>query len=401
MKHQSSILLVTRDEALSDALRGSLPTGTGGNFTTENASLAGLNGHAVDLVKDHDVVIFDANPDDDVEMAGIAAVMDAHKSGTVFLALTDNDVTITKARRLRDMGVEEVLPRSMDEGELSALIEDLVKRRNEAHNATNAGDARSGCVIPVMQARGGLGATTVAVNLACALVGKSGVFRKNSTKRVALLDFDLQFGNAQVYLDLEDNGGFLDLIESRDVPDANFLRGTLQHHPSGIDILGAPGPIGPLQALRPDLIAGILTILQRDYDFVVVDLPRALVDWVDPVLAAASMLVMVTDTSVPCIRQARRLMDFVKEDHIALPTHLVVNRATRPLIKSEHCREAEKVLEHPFESWIPENLKLARSAVDLGQPVTVSKPRSDMSKAIRKMAKTIEEKQSAPKTAAA
>ncbi len=240
-----------------------------------------------------------------------------------------------------------------------------------------------------MQARGGIGSTTIAVNLACELVGRSSMFHKAKKKRVALLDFDLQFGNANVFLDLEDNNGFLDLIEAEATPDANFLRGVMQGHASGLSLLSAPGPLVPLQSLRAGLVGDVLDTLRMEYDYVIVDLPRALVEWVMPVLSRASRLVMVTDTAVPTVRQARRIMDFVREDHFALPVELVVNREKRPMIKSEHCREAEKVLKTKLEHWVPDNPRVARSAADLGRPFVEMKPGSDLGKAITRLAGTV------------
>ena len=218
---------------------------------------------------------------------------------------------------------------------------------------------------------------------------RASLFRKAERSRVVLLDFDLQFGNANVFLDLEDNGGFQHLIDSLEEPDDHLLLSTLQSHPLGFDVLCAPASLVPLQSLRAELVESMIARLKTRYDYIVVDLPRAIVEWVEPILKTAARFVLVTDTSVPCVRQARRLTDFYREENVRLPVEIVVNRDRRPMIKSEHIREAEKVLETQFTHWLPDRPALARSAVNVGRPIVESNPRSDLGKALAKLAAAI------------
>ena len=385
----NSILVVSRREAFAKGLSKALPADGKCSVTVENSSFETMNGSASDTAFDFDVVVFDANVDDAEEVQAIGEVLSHRSNDTVFLAVTDAEVSIAKARRLREIGVDEVLPSSISEASLKEVIDQTLDARRASHARSGAPEELHGGVIAVAQARGGIGSTTVAVNLAGSLVGRSSMFRKGHKRKVALLDLDVQFGNANVFLDLEDNGGFLQLIESVDVPDMRFLKGVMQTHPLGIDVLCAPLQVVPLSSLRPEILGATLDVLRRNYEYVIVDLPRVLVDWIEPVLSRATQLVIVSDTSVPSIRQARRLMDFYREDHISLPVEIIVNREKRPLLKSEHIRDAEKVLEKKLTHWLPDNPKLARKAVDLGRPVVEFHPRSDLGKAMAKLATAV------------
>lgn len=379
-----TVMIVSERPAFSQCMTEILEPDSNNTLTSKDESFKAMNGHAADLAFDHDVVIFEADPDDQTEVSAIQTLLSHRSSDTVFLALTNNDVSISKARQFRDIGVDDVLPISITGERLKATINEQLASRRAPHQ--RASDSRSdpGKVIAVTQARGGIGATTVAVNLAAGLVGKSTLFRKAEKSRVALLDFDLQFGNLNVFLDLEDNGGFLQLIEATEDPDARFIDSIMQSHPLGIDVLCAPSTIAPLHSVHTEKIRIMLEILQQSYDYIIVDLPRALVDWVEPVLSQASQLVLVSDTSVPCVRQARRLIDFYSEDNFGLSVELIVNREKRPLVKSEHLREAEKVLKTKLANWLPDNPKAARNAVDLGKPVVENAPRSDIAKSLKK-----------------
>ena len=97
----------------------------------------------------------------------------------------------------------------------------------------------------------------------------------------------------------------------------------------------------------------------------------------------------MTDTSVPCVRQAKRLIDLYGEDNVGLPVQVVINRDRKPMLRSDHIREAETLLDTRFDHWLPDNPRLARRAVDLGRPVAAMKPSSDLGKALRKLGAAI------------
>ncbi len=387
-RHSSrSFMVISKRDAFIEIMTEIFPESENNTLVTSDETLQAMNGRAVELAFEHDVVIIEADPDDEQETQAIRDLLSNRTNKTVFLALTGSDVSIAKARKLRAVGIDEVLPLSIDGEELRSVVDEKIGERAAAQPAFHHSIPALGQLIPVAQARGGIGATTVAVNLACALAGRpAGFFGKRDGSRVALLDLDLQFGNANVFLDIEDNGGFLQLIESAEEPDERFVVSTLQQHPLKIDVLCAPLQLVPLQSMRQDLLEKILQVLLARYDYVVVDLPRAVVDWVEPILKQATELILVTDTSVPCVRQARRLIDLYREENVGLPVEIVVNREQKPLFKSEHLREAEKVLEAKLTHWIPDNAKIARSATDLGQPIMDTKPKSDIAKTIGKLA---------------
>ncbi|WP_209503745.1 MULTISPECIES: AAA family ATPase [unclassified Ruegeria] len=387
-----SVMLVSESETVAQVVANAFPAGQNNEISENAGSFKALNGTARNLAFKHDLVIFEIDPCDAGEVLAVKDLLTHRQDDTLFVALTQNDVSISVARELRKIGIDEVLPLSIDEDGLKAAVAEKISSRSLPQGYIQNGPSALGTVIPVAKSRGGIGASTVAVNLACSLAGGKGSFlRKKAKSRVALLDFDLQFGNANVFLDLEDNGGCLQLIENQEEPDDHFLTSILQNHTLGIDVLCAPAPLVPLQSIRPGLIEGMLDLLQRRYDYVVIDLPCAVVEWVEPIFKRANQLALVTDTTVPCVRQTRRLIDFYREANVALPVEVVVNRERKTLIKPAHVREAEKVLETKLKHWLPDNPKIARNAVDLGRPIVDMKPHSDLGKALTKLAASMSE----------
>jgi pilus assembly protein CpaE len=397
MKSENSILIVSQRQAFTDTISEVLPADQQTRVTIENATFAQMNGSAATLAYQNDIVIFEADPNDSAGVDSIAKILENRKNGTFFLALTDSDISIEKARLLRKVGVDEVLPKSITQPELRSII-DATLARNNAERQTSVQGVTNGSLIAIAQARGGIGSTTIAVNLAHCLLGHTGVLKKTATRSVVLVDLDIQFGNVNVFLDLEDNGGMARLLEGGELPDADFMSGIVQKHASGMDILNAPAHVEPLESLQPEMIAAMLDCLRAQYDYVIVDLPRAMVDWIEPILKQASSLLIVSDTSVPCVRQARRLIDFYREEHIGLPVQVIINRETRPMMKSEHHKEAEAVLETKLLHWLPIDDRAARKAVDLGRPIVELASNSSFSKSLRKTAKDIHASMSSQKS---
>jgi pilus assembly protein CpaE len=236
-------------------------------------------------------------------------------------------------------------------------------------------------------ARGGIGSTTLSVNLAERLAVPRGRGRTKTTPRVALLDLDLQFGSVGSMLDLPEQDTLAQLAISGVLPDDTLLEQSMLTHASGLHVLSAPTTLVPPDALQTEQVAAMIETLSQRYDYVVVDLPHSLVSGVEPVIARADLALLVTDTSVPAIRQSRRIIDFLTTDHLSLSVRVVVSRDRKPIFPSNTLREAAKALGHGFWHWLPADHGKARSAADQGRPLNAVG--GALGRSIEKMAKTL------------
>lgn len=246
--------------------------------------------------------------------------------------------------------------------------------------------ATEGRIILVAKARGGIGATTLAVNLALEMQMQDMKRGGAVGGRVALVDLDVQLGNAGSFLDLADRGGMLALARLGREPDVQAVLHAMVRHPSGLSVLAAPATAIPFEAFDLKRVASLLDALASAHDVVVVDLPPALIDWLDPVLARAERLLMVTDLAVPSITRARRIISLMTEDRPQLPVEIVVAHERKPFRLGQTHRDAEAALGHALRHWLPEETKLARQAVDRGEPIVQLAPRCGLSKAVKLMA---------------
>jgi pilus assembly protein CpaE len=248
-------------------------------------------------------------------------------------------------------------------------------------------------LILVGKSRGGVGATSVAVNLALELQKSRRLFGPSRARRVALIDFDVQFGNVGSFLDLDDRGGMLALLRLRDDPDAQAVRNAMLTHPSGLKVLVAPRNAIPLEALDAHRVDAILAALMSEYDYIVADLPPALVPWLEPLIARAARLLLVTDLSVPSVACTRRVLDLMREDNPEIATEIVVSRERKPMIQRKLHKEAAMAIGLPLSHWLPDEAKLARQALDRGEPLSQLAPRSAWTKSVRQMAAAIQASQ--------
>lgn len=376
-----SMLVIAPEASVSEAIGRSLAADPSVRVDTQTSSLAGMNGRAVKAMADYDIVLFQTSPDDQADLSAIRDLVAHRRSGTKLVALADGNISLTQARALSNAGVDEVLPLPTAAGDVDRQVARLSRQ-------PSGGGARAGRIIAVAQARGGVGSTTVAVNLADQLASGAGLRRREQRPKVAIVDFDLQFGTIGSILDLGEQDTLLKLALDGTIPDANFLDQSMVVTANGLSVLAAPSKFAPLDSLRTDQVAAILDTLRDSHDYIVVDLPRALVGWIEPIVERADEFMIVTDISVSSIRHCRRLIEFFTQDNPALPIEIVVNHQHRPLMQSKLQREAAKALDRRFDHWLPHDPRSAAASADRGQPLSRVAPRSPLGKAMARLAQS-------------
>ncbi len=383
---QISVLLISPDQGIYTAIENSLAGQANCRFTGRQDTVAGVNGKAISLVSQHDVVLFDIDENSDDLLQTARDICDARMPNAIIIALASENLPLEKARQLRRIGVDDVLPRNAVQEEIVPQVDSIRSRREAQLPTIWGGQATQGKVIAVAQARGGVGSSILAANIANELQSKEGFFRKKATNEVALVDLDFQFGSLAALMDIEESDAMWRMAMDGSIPDSAFLEQAMSKSPCGVDVLPAPSRYGPLSAVKDEQIAAILDSLKRSHDYIIVDLPRALVEWITPVLTQADRLYMVTDVSVPSVRSARKLMDFYQSENPALEIQLVANLEKKPLIPAAHHRAASKLLERDFAFWVPRDERTIRESVDRGVPVDDVASRAPLTRAIRKIA---------------
>jgi Flp pilus assembly CpaE family ATPase len=232
----------------------------------------------------------------------------------------------------------------------------------------------------VLKAGGGVGATAIAAQVA-AMVASTG-----NASRVCLVDLDLQFGMAAVYLDIADSITMGEVLEAGGSPSEVAFTSQLAPHSSGAKVLGAPKAFLPLDAIDGRLIDGLLIALRRDFDLVLLDLPSAWTTWTLEVLRQADQVVMITNLSVPHAHIVQRQIGVLQSQGIDLKSlTLLANRVGGDAPTNISLRAVEAAIGRTFDVTVPEDRKLMNEAVNQGAAITALRRGSKLEKALRQV----------------
>lgn len=388
MTNPVSMLVISRDAALVRDIDRSGQTREGLSVRAELGSLTQLNGHAIRMATGQDMIVVQTDGRDPEELAAIRTLTDAVSPAAEVVALADGSASLSEVLALNQAGVGRILPVPASAEELLDEIGRLGQPRRQRRLTLKPVEARRGLIIATVPARGGIGGTTLSVNLAERLAAPKGRGKSASRPRVALVDLDLQFGSVGSMLDLAESDAIARLAGEGTEPDETLLRQSMLDHDSGLRVLPAPVTFVPPDALRPEQVAAILDTLRSEFDYIVVDLPHTVVGWMESVVARADALLLLIDTAVPSVRQARRLIDLLSADRMTVPVKVIVNRERKSLFGSATRREAEKALERKVWAWLPPDPRHARAAIDQGRPLhSVGGP---LARSIAKLAASLE-----------
>ncbi|WP_298359527.1 AAA family ATPase [uncultured Litoreibacter sp.] len=385
------ILVISDNNGLGQMIGAALGADAETKVDYARNALADLKDQDPAFLEGYNIVVFEAHPGNDLELHSLRKLTAIRPEGTKFLAMTAGELTLAYAKELMEVGVDEVLPLSairpdlQDTVSLEPHVDKEVARRDT--------EDKNGVIIGMSQTRGGIGATSLALALAYQMSLAPKKKKKAEPapyKRVAVVDFDIQNGTLGAYVDVEDNGRVIEMLRAGILPSADELKAMMGRYAEAFDVLPAPTEFAPIDALSPEMVATLLDELRYAYDVVIVDLPRVVSDWMEPVLARADQIVLVTDTAVPSIRQARRLIDFYTEDHVNLQIEIVIGMEKKKFSLSEGQKEAAAILERPFTHWLPREDGAAQKANDTGKPVTEIAARSSLAKAIVVLGEAIE-----------
>jgi pilus assembly protein CpaE len=225
-----------------------------------------------------------------------------------------------------------------------------------------------GKAIVVYSAKGGVGCTTLATNLAIGL-------NAEETPTV-LVDANMQFGDVSVFLNLQVKNSFVDLASRAEEIESELVEEILMRHESGLRVLAAPPRPEMAEEIHAEQVRKVLQYLKRNFAYVVVDTSRALDDVTLAVLDVADVLVAVATPEIPAIKDARLLFDIL----IALEfprdrVFFVLNKMDR---KSGITAEAvSENLKRPVDGEIPVDEKAVGASINRGVPLLMgdrSKP---------------------------
>jgi pilus assembly protein CpaE len=285
-------------------------------------------------------------------------------------------------------GATDVLVRSSSSRELRASLLQA-RRADVARRLSPSPDhsaAPAGSVISVVGVKGGIGKTTIAINLAVALA-------EETAGSCAVVDLDLPFGDVAMMLDLHPDRDITHALSEAIIGDPDRLQAQLVAGPSGVHVLAAPSLSGPPNGhtypvpADGHLLARLLSRLASLHEYVVVDTPPGFNEVTAAALDASALALVIATPEVAAVRRTQAYLRVLQGLEYPMDKiQVVLNRAHSKTGINE--REIEEILGVPI-AWRVANDFAAMKAAAVGEPVVTAQPRTSLATSIRAIARQI------------
>ena len=272
-------------------------------------------------------------------------------------------------------GVQDFLPKPVVVDVLKEMLSQLTEE-SAAHERPSLDK-----LIVVMGSKGGVGATTVAVNLGVQL----SVFAR---KRVALLDFARPLGNAHLLLDMHPQFNIRDAVDNLERLDAHFFAGLLTAHKTNLHVLAGATQPEEWQTIEVPPLERVVNVAQNGFDAVVLDMGSQFETAWGPILRTARMILIVAEANVPSLwTLQRRLVALTGLGVEPERAKIVLNRWHKG--DEDVLRGVQKDIHRPVFACIPNDFRKASTSINLGTPLLENSQNNGLSLRYRQIASQI------------
>ena len=246
------------------------------------------------------------------------------------------------------------------------------------------GQVRSSQVITVAGVSGGVGCTSLAINLACALA-------QNERNSVTIIDLDLALGDADVWLDIIPDYTIQDVAENITRLDYSLLKRSLTKHDCGAFLLPRPVQMENTTSITPDELRRVVALLKATFTHLVIDISKSLGPLDLAAMEVSDHVLLVTQLDLPCLRNVVRLTQFFdQQEKIAEKVKVVVNRLGLEDTQISLNKALETIGREIY--WqIPNDYATMVESRNNGVPLITEAPRAKLTKSIQQLALSLDQ----------
>jgi pilus assembly protein CpaE len=270
------------------------------------------------------------------------------------------------------------------------VLEELLKALARLQRGRSNGDKNNGgestakaeaLVIAVLGSRGGVGCTSVAVNLGATLA-------QDPNHNAALIDLDLALGDADVALDLMADYTLADVSLNIDRLDLQFLRRSLSKHACGLSLLPHPVQMEDASLIREDHLQRVIGLLRASYTHLVLDLSKSFSPTDVTALRMADLILLVAQLDLSSLRNVVRVLATLGNDNSLIDkVQVVLNRVGSDSDIS--LKKAEETIGKPIYWQIPNEPKTLVDARNHGTPLILHAPKCKVQQSIAGLAEAV------------
>ena len=325
-----------------------------------------------------DLLFVEMNNDFDKGFRLVESQLNSQRVGEVFITSPNQDSEILlKALRA---GIKEFFPVPLNKDDVELALDRFIERRERLFEKEAP---RTNKIISFFGCKGGVGTTTLAVNVARALKAK------DQSLSVALVDLNVLFGDASTLLDLEIKHHWGEISKNIDRLDDTFMMTALAEHDSGVFLLPSPNDVSENNKVTPYAVESILEQMKQMFDYIIIDSGQTLDDAFFKIYEMSDNFILISIQSLPCITNTYKLLytltklGYSPKDR----AQVLLNR----YMKRKDITDAfiEKTIHQPIHWKIPNDYKNTMNAINEGCPVVDYAPRTSVSKCILEMANTL------------
>jgi len=277
-------------------------------------------------------------------------------------------------------GAREFFPQPIKKEEVR---EALLKFKERIESSKPIKDKKKrGKIIDIIGSKGGVGTTTIAVNLATNLRELRG------NLSVALIDMNLIFGEVPIFLNIDSAFNWGEVARNISRLDVTYLMSVLSKHSSGVYVLPSPTGLDGVNVVNPAIIEKLLNEMLEVFDFIIVDGGQSLDDSSLKILEMSDHVLLVGILSLPCLTNMKRLLWTFKK--LGSPSEerikIIINRYHKKLDVSS--KEAEESINNKISWFIPNDYSTTMSAINRGKTLSSIAPREEISKNLRELAQS-------------
>lgn len=371
-------VIVDSDPVVSGAVAAHLPAGT--------HTVSDLDQLDNWLIRQHDEYVILLGPSIDLEAAtALAQRLRLSRPATSVILVRPEVSTVVLARAMQS-GIREVVGQS----DPAAMV-DAVDRAHQTwaaiHGPGGMEEPGEGKVITIFSPKGGVGKTTIAVNLALALAD-------HGSRRVCVVDLDLAFGDVAITLQLIPEHTISEAVEVEAHLDFDMLQKLLTRHQESLMVLAAPTHPGAKDRIPASLVRRVIATLRHSFDYIVIDTSPSFDEQVLQAFDETDECVLVATLDVPTVKNVKMAIETLDLLHIALGHRwLVVNRADDEVGLTT--ASVETILGMPVAAAMPSSMEVA-NATNHGRPIVLSRPDHPVSRSIRTLATALDRQQPVP-----